>query len=510
MHTPESSATGDLGREEYTIWWICSLPVELYLMEAGLEEISTKDVEGHSCILGKIRGYGVVVSCLSDNEYIPEIEAGLKSRILSYFQSIRLVLFVGLGCAINAKGRNIRIGDVAIGVPVRKNHMSGLPDALLSPDPRLTNAAAQVQLPQSLGTKGPSNRSRLERPGETNQGPVVHYGLLVVGESALYDVGTGAGLADISGMLWSGVGSTYLLENPPSLCICGVFDGQSGRSVRSAAVVATLCAKELLATTSAEAMQNTPPVIVLDNKPHHAGMTTIEEKTWMKSETETRRGKKIKGRGLTPALNAESGFSKRQLGDEEAKARDDKATKLAMLSPSASNEPTRNLAAPSGDPKVSREGLIRNRFAGLIRNLAPSFKSPRASRKGLMQNKRNTQLDYPSELSAVKGTDSGYMRGPKSSALQQSDSQPGRRTHLEKDDTGTEYSAASSKGPDYLSEFTDTLFASVRADLRGVQSLERACNILPDLLQAFALRIGYGPATQSHRDVMYYIHKRRQ
>ena len=82
------------------------------------------------------------------------------------------------------------------------------------------------------------------------------------------------------------------------------------------------------------------------------------------------------------------------------------------------------------------------------------------------------------------------------------------------DDTITEYSYASTlpvwKFQGYISELADDLVDKLRSGQCNGLAMERIFRILPELLKAFALRIGYNAPTQMHRDIMFFIHKYRR
>jgi hypothetical protein len=85
---------------------------------------------------------------------------------------------------------------------------------------------------------------------------------------------------------------------------------------------------------------------------------------------------------------------------------------------------------------------------------------------------------------------------------------------LESDDIRTIYSDASSlplrKMEAYISELADDLFSKVCFLLSDVETMESISRALPELLKAFALRVGYNAPTQMHRDVMFFVHKNRR
>ncbi|EGX53749.1 hypothetical protein AOL_s00004g408 [Orbilia oligospora ATCC 24927] len=84
---------------------------------------------------------------------------------------------------------------------------------------------------------------------------------------------------------------------------------------------------------------------------------------------------------------------------------------------------------------------------------------------------------------------------------------------LDFDDTETVYSDTSSVATStkqlYISELADALFREACPDQPCNEALERISRDLPDLLKAFALKIGCNAPSQMHRDVMFFVHKNR-
>ena len=85
---------------------------------------------------------------------------------------------------------------------------------------------------------------------------------------------------------------------------------------------------------------------------------------------------------------------------------------------------------------------------------------------------------------------------------------------MESDDAKTVYSDAShstaSRNDIYTSELAKDLFRHVSYSKQNGQITKRICSILPSLLKAFALKLGYYAQTQIHRDVMVHVHKNRK
>ncbi|KAE8359466.1 TEA/ATTS domain family-domain-containing protein [Aspergillus caelatus] len=62
----------------------------------------------------------------------------------------------------------------------------------------------------------------------------------------------------------------------------------------------------------------------------------------------------------------------------------------------------------------------------------------------------------------------------------------------------------------YMSELAEDLFTKVVSWQPDAQTMERSSEALPELLKAFALKVGHTAPSQMHRDVMVFIHKNRE
>ncbi|CAH0047215.1 unnamed protein product [Clonostachys solani] len=172
-----------------------------------------------------------------------------------------------------------------------------------------------------------------------------------------------------------------------------------------------------------------------------------------------------------------------------------------------------------------------NRNAGQIdaHQLPVSDEKPGSSTVGDFVNKFS--IDYGASASADIGqarhgdlaraieaaTDSGYgsqlATGSQKGLIESHAVDAQYETDAGFDGTATEYSDTSSvatwKKESYIEEFVDDLVARVRELQPDEETLDRISALLPDLLKAFALRVGYNAPSRMHRDVMYFIHKYR-
>jgi hypothetical protein len=105
-------------------------------------------------------------------------------------------------------------------------------------------------------------------------------------------------------------------------------------------------------------------------------------------------------------------------------------------------------------------------------------------------------------------TDSGYAS---MSYLENKSSQP--LVHRA-DDTRTMYSDTSilpsSDKMNIIVELADELLSKIRSENPLKQAVEMFLETLPELLKAFALKVGHNASSQMHRDVMVFIHKNRE
>ena len=62
----------------------------------------------------------------------------------------------------------------------------------------------------------------------------------------------------------------------------------------------------------------------------------------------------------------------------------------------------------------------------------------------------------------------------------------------------------------YIPELAAELFDAVKPYELDRETLERISEMLPDLLRAFALKLGHKAQTPMHRDVSFLVHKYRR
>ncbi|KAL0935766.1 PFS domain-containing protein [Colletotrichum truncatum] len=141
---------------EYTVGWICALPIELAVSEAMLDQVHeslpTKDNDDNVYTLGSIGKHNIVMACLPFGQYGTNNAAIVASNMHRSFPSIRIRLMVGIGGGVPGD-LDIRLGDIVVGTKVIQYDMGKIVSGgriqrtgtLRVPPPLLLKAIAQLQ-----------------------------------------------------------------------------------------------------------------------------------------------------------------------------------------------------------------------------------------------------------------------------------------------------------------------------------------------------------------------------
>ncbi|KAF2186082.1 Pfs domain protein [Zopfia rhizophila CBS 207.26] len=110
-----------LRREDYTVGWICALPVELAAAQEMLDEqhevLERDDDDENLYSLGSVAGHNVVIVCLPAGRIGNNPAAAVATQMRATFKGIRFGLMVGIGGGVPSLERDIRLGDVAVSQP---------------------------------------------------------------------------------------------------------------------------------------------------------------------------------------------------------------------------------------------------------------------------------------------------------------------------------------------------------------------------------------------------------
>ncbi|KAJ5865176.1 uncharacterized protein N7529_007092 [Penicillium soppii] len=106
----------------YTVGWICALPVEYVAAQEFLDEehekpsfVSPNDTNDYT--LGKMHEHNVVIAVLPDGEYGTASAANVATNMLNTFHNVRVGLMVGIGGGVPSEKHDVRLGDVVVSAP---------------------------------------------------------------------------------------------------------------------------------------------------------------------------------------------------------------------------------------------------------------------------------------------------------------------------------------------------------------------------------------------------------
>jgi len=274
-----------LSHNNYTVGWICALPLELAAAKVMLDEIHPNlPISSNDCntyTLGRIGVHNVVVACLPSGKYGTTSAAIVASHLLSSFDSIRLGLMVGIGGGVPGKDADIRLGDVVVSKPDKrfggvvqydygktvKGGRFEQTGTLDKPPQALLTAIAKLQADHMVdGSRIPTYLSEIKRRtkmssfthrgqeqdrlfqakydhvgsgntcGDCDLGklvarsaraadePVVHYGLIASGNQVMKHGTTRDRLAQELGVLCFEMEAAGVMDDFPCLVIRGICD----------------------------------------------------------------------------------------------------------------------------------------------------------------------------------------------------------------------------------------------------------------------------------------------
>ncbi|KAJ5151485.1 uncharacterized protein N7482_010737 [Penicillium canariense] len=114
-------AKSTLSHDDYTVGWICTLPVETAAAKLMLDEIHSPlprlPMDQNIYILGSIREHNIVIATLPGGAYGTISAATVGMQLLSSFPAIRIGFLVGIGGGVPTRNADIRLGDIVVSQP---------------------------------------------------------------------------------------------------------------------------------------------------------------------------------------------------------------------------------------------------------------------------------------------------------------------------------------------------------------------------------------------------------
>ncbi|KAL4992984.1 hypothetical protein BDV10DRAFT_190388 [Aspergillus recurvatus] len=105
---------------DYTIAWICALPLEMAAAKLMLDEFHEslpQPVADQNCYtLGSVHGHNIVIACLPSGVHGTISATIVLPQMLPAFPALRFGLMVGIGGDVPTKA-DVRLGDVVVGIP---------------------------------------------------------------------------------------------------------------------------------------------------------------------------------------------------------------------------------------------------------------------------------------------------------------------------------------------------------------------------------------------------------
>ncbi|KAL2801993.1 hypothetical protein BJX63DRAFT_441534 [Aspergillus granulosus] len=273
-----------LKHSDYTIAWICALPLEMAAAKTMLDAIhpppTQPETDHNVYTLGSVSGHNVAIACLPSGVYGTTSAAIVLAHMLPTFLSLRFALMVGIGGGVPSK-KDIRLGDVVVSMPAEgfggviqydygktlsdgKLHRTG---SLNKPPHYLLTAMSKIRcdfISDELTIKTDISKEHLEnqkihkqflrpaedqlfmssyihrndnpdcsqcdlshlmtRPPRESVEPMVHYGLIASGNRVMRDAKTRDAIAKDIDILCFEMEAAGLMDQLPCLVIRGICD----------------------------------------------------------------------------------------------------------------------------------------------------------------------------------------------------------------------------------------------------------------------------------------------
>lgn len=107
--------------DNYTVGWVCALPIELAAAQEMLDERHEDSYRNANntniYTLGRIGRHNVVIACLPYGQMGTNSAAAVAAQMQSAFMSIQFWLVVGIGGGVPKADQDIRLGDVVVSRP---------------------------------------------------------------------------------------------------------------------------------------------------------------------------------------------------------------------------------------------------------------------------------------------------------------------------------------------------------------------------------------------------------
>jgi len=310
-----------LRRDDYTVGWICALPIELAaaqeLLDEEHEDVEHDENDHNLYSLGRMADQNIVIVCLPAGLIGNNPAAAVATQMKATFKSVRFGLMVGIGGGVPSTDSDIRLGDVVISQPQKgyggviqydfvKTVPSGFqrtgfincpPLMLLSAiakmrashlrqRSKLAEYASKLSHLQEFNREaaGPDilyeatyeheggstcsscrTDKRVDRPRRRAEETIVHYGIIASGNQVMrHATERDTVSAEFGGVLCFEMEAAGLMNSFPCLIIRGICDYSDSHKNKRwqayAAGVSAACAKEVLSIIPPADIAKTSPL----------------------------------------------------------------------------------------------------------------------------------------------------------------------------------------------------------------------------------------------------------
>jgi nucleoside phosphorylase len=297
-----------LTKEDYTVGWICALPIELTAALAVLDERhpplrAQLPSDCNTYTLGRVGDHNVVIACLPAGQTGTNPAVTVAVHMKSTFGSTQFGLLVGIGGGVPGRNNDIRLGDVVVSKPrkqnggivqydygktvqqgrlVRTGSLNAPPWSLLTPisllesqmesdGNRFIRHSSKLLAKSKFAYQGADNdqlfapsynhiggstcekyddRRLVQRHARDSSDPIVHYGTIASGNQVMRDGVTRDRLSNELEALCFEMEAAGLMNDYPCIVIRGIYDYADSHKNKQwqgyVAATAAAYAKELL------------------------------------------------------------------------------------------------------------------------------------------------------------------------------------------------------------------------------------------------------------------------
>ena len=164
--TPPIKRQRTISFGQYTLAWICALPLEMSAAVAMLDEVHLElphqRHDTNTYTVGSIGSHNVAIACLPAMQYGTVKAATVVAHMLRTFPAVEMAFMVGIGGGVPSPSHDIRLGDVVVGTRIMPYDLSKVVDGCL-----LRTDSAKVLHPRA-GTLVSALRARHDIDGRAD------------------------------------------------------------------------------------------------------------------------------------------------------------------------------------------------------------------------------------------------------------------------------------------------------------------------------------------------------